>query len=433
MFRWKPLAALAAVTALSLVSACSSGGQEVGAEPGEGQVTFWSFLRGSDAVAAAFNESHPGIKVNFVNQAGGPDYYTKLSNAMKSGQVPDAAVAEYTRLPEIVSLGGATDLTGEVGPVVQKTFPGAIQELVTLGGKTWGVPRDASAMLYFYRKDFFDEHELSVPETWADYKTLAAKVKSIDSGKRAGAYLTGNYNLLSALSWQAGGKWFGAEGDSWAVGINDEPSLKVAGYWQDLLKNDLVTSFPDYTDQFWQDIQNNDLVGYFCASWCAGNLKATVPDQSGDWAVAELPSWDGESASAMWGGSSFIVPKGAKNSAAALEFIKWITTDPQGIAAWFGTGVSSMYPAAPTLVPEAKKGFTTEYFGGQDIYAVLTDSYDSAVPGWRWGPAMATTESAFNDRLGKAADGSAQLTDIFSQVQDATVKALKDRGLTVAQ
>ncbi|MER6083821.1 extracellular solute-binding protein [Streptomyces sp. NPDC001833] len=434
MHRWRSLTALTAAALLSLTAACSSGDstQDTGSKVQE--VTFWSFLRGSDTVAAAFNASHPGIKVKFVTMpASTTDYYNKLSNAIKSGDVPDVAVSEYTRLPEIVSLGGATDLSDQAGSLVDKDFPGSIQDLVQLGGKTWAVPRDASPMLYFYRKDFFEKNHLTVPTTWADYAKLAAKVKSVDSGKRAGAYLTNNYNLLTSMAWQAGGSWFGTQGDSWTIGIDDAASLKVASYWQGLVDDDLVSTLPDYIDQFWTDVQKGSLVGYFCASYCAGNLKATVPDESGDWAVAQLPSWDGTPASSMWGGSSFIVPKGAKNSAAALEFIKWITTDADGVKAWYANDATSMYPARKSLVTTAKSRFTTDYFGGQDIFSVLTDSYDSVVPGWRWGPTMATTETAFDDRLGKVAGGSADLTDVFKQVEDATVKATRDRGLTVAK
>ncbi|MGW5653760.1 ABC transporter substrate-binding protein [Streptomyces humi] len=436
MRKRRSLVALAAAVLLSLTAACSTG-SDAGSNDAEGkvqEVTFWSFLRGSDTVAAAFNKTHPGIKVKFVTMpATTTDYYTKLSNAIKSGDVPDVAVSEYTRLPEIVSLGGATDLSDQAGSLVDKNFPDSIQNLVQLGDKTWAVPRDASPMVYFYRKDFFTKNHLTVPKTWADYKKLLAKVKSIDSGKRAGAYLNGNYNLLTSMAWQAGGNWFGTEGDSWKIGIDNAASLKVASYWQGLVKDGLVSTLPDYTDQFWSDIQKGSLVGYFCASYCAGNLKATVPDESGDWAVAQLPSWDGTTTSSMWGGSSFIVPKGAKHSEAALEFIKWITTEADGVKAWYANDATSMYPAKQSLVTTAKSQFSTDYFGGQDIFAELTASYDAVVPDWRWGPTMATTETAFDDRLGKVTSGSADLTDVFRQVQDATVKATEARGLTVAK
>ncbi|AKU17107.1 ABC transporter substrate-binding protein [Luteipulveratus mongoliensis] len=430
-------AAAAAISVSVAITACGSSTDDSGPAgaptKAQGHVTFWSFVKGSDAVTKAFNESHPDITVSFETQAAPPDYYTKLSNAVKSGAVPDVAVAEYTRLPELVSLGAAQDLTPNAGELVKKTFPASIQQLVTLGGKTWGIPRDAAPMLYYYRKDFFDQHHLTPAKTWAEYRALTAKVKALDPSTRAGAFLTGDSNMLTDLSWQAGARWFGTKGDAWTVGINSAPSTKVANYWQGLVTDGLVKTYPTYADEFWQGVQKNQTVGYFCASWCAGGLKATVPSQSGKWAVAELPSWDGKPASAMWGGSSFIVPKGAKNAAAATEFIKWITTDPKGIAAWYASGASSMYPASPSLLPVAKKSFNTGFFGGQDIFAVGTRSYDAVSADWTWGPTMSTTDKAIIDRLGQVSSGSGSLAKVLTDVQGLTTSAMTSRGLTVSK
>ncbi|WP_020393129.1 ABC transporter substrate-binding protein [Kribbella catacumbae] len=434
---WRKGAAVAVATGLAaLLSACGTndddgagGTAAAPAQQASGEIVFWSFLKGSDAVSTAFAKAHPEIKVKFETQAGGPDYYTKLSNAVKSGAVPDVAVAEYTRLPEIVSLGGAQDLTPAAGSLVEKSFPEAIRNLVTLGGKTWGVPRDAAPMLYYYRKDFFDAHGLEPAKTWDEFRTLATKVVKADSKARAAAHLNGDANLLTDLSWQAGARWFGTEGDAWTVDIDDAASKKVADYWQGLAKDRLVGTFPTYSDEFWQSVQANKVVGYVCASWCAGGLQATVPGQSGKWAVAELPSWDDKPSSAMWGGSSFIIPKGAKNAAAAQTFINWITTDPAGIAAWYASGTSSMYPASPELLPVAKKSFDTKYFGGQDIFEVGTRSYAAVAKGWAWGPTMSVTDKALLDRLGGIDSGA--LSDILTDVDAETTSALQARGLNV--
>lgn len=444
MTNWRKAATVtASLTMVAALGACGSSAADsttpakssaapTSAAPASGEVTFWSFVKGSDAVAKAFNDSHPNITVKFETQAGGPDYYAKLSNAVKSGAVPDAAVAEYTRLPELVSLGAATDLTDTAGALVRDTFPESIQSLVNLGDKTWGIPRDAAPMMYYYRKDFFDANGLTPAKTWDEFKSLAGKVKAADANARAGAFLTGDANLLTDLSWQAGAKWFGTKGNAWTVDIDSAPSKKVADYWQGLVKDDLVKTYPMYADEFWQGVQKNEVMGYVCASWCAGGLKATVKDQSGKWAVAELPSWDGKSASAMWGGSSFIVPKGAKNPAAAAEFIKWITTDPTGIAAWYGTGASSMYPASPKLVDVAKKSFNTDFYGGQDIFAIGTKAYESVPAGWSWGPAMSATDKAIIDRLGVLTSGGS-LSATLAEVQADSTKAMTARGLTVGK
>ena len=215
------------------------------------------------------------------------------------------------------------------------------------------------------------------------------------------------------------------------MSLDDAPSRKVADYWDGLARQDLVSSLSTL-DPFWTSVQQNRTVAYVCASWCAGAQQATVADQAGKWSVAPVPTWDGKPASAMYGGSSFVIPKGAKNSAAAAEFIKWITTDPQGMKAWVSSGTSSMFPADPRLVPVAKSAFPTDYFGGQDVYAVAAGSYGAVRPGWTWGPVMGTTDTAIVDQLPKVADGRAKLSDILSGAQQATVKDIEHRGMKLA-
>lgn len=179
-------------------------------------------------------------------------------------------------------------------------------------------------------------------------------------------------------------------------------------------------------------MQKGQTVAYVCASWCAGAQQATVPDQKGKWAVAPVPTWDGKPASAMYGGSSFVIPKGADNSGAAAEFIKWITTDPEGMKAWVSSGTSSLFPADPQLVPVTKAAFPTDYFGGQDVYAVGAASYDAIRQGWQWGPVMGTTNTAIVDQLPKVADGSVTLSGVLSTAQQATVAQMKQRGLQIS-
>lgn len=163
-----------------------------------------------------------------------------------------------------------------------------------------------------------------------------------------------------------------------------------------------------------------------------GAQQATVADQKGKWSVAPVPTWDGKPASAMYGGSSFVIPKGAKNSGAAEEFIKWITTDPAGMKAWVSSGTSSMFPADPELVPVTKAAFPTDYFGGQDVYAVGSRSYTAVRPGWTWGPVMGTTNTAIVDQLPKVAQGKVKLFDVLTGSQQATVKDMERRGMKVA-
>jgi multiple sugar transport system substrate-binding protein len=423
-----------AVVSLSSLAACGgtdSGGS--GTKSEANVITFRSFVKASDVVTAAFNKTHKDFQVKWENVPSGGDYYTKLASSVKAGNVPDVAIVEYNQLPDAVSQGELEDLTETAGPVVAQNFPPQVQQLVTLGGKTWGVPRDVAPLVFFYRKDFFDQHKLEPPKTWDDYTKLLESAKKIDSKARAGIFATADPSALAALSWQAGGRWFSTEGQSWKVTIDDEPSKKVAGYWNDLVVKGLVGTYNSTSDDaFFQAVQKGQVVSYICPNWCAGALQSTVPDQAGNWAIAPVPSWDGQPASGMLGGSSFAIPKGAKHPEQALEFIKWITTDPEGMKAWLSSGTSSMLPAAPALLPTTS-AFKADFFDGQDIFSVISKAYDSIPAGWTWGPSAGVTGTSIADSLGKIAGGGAKLPDVLTAAEQATVADFKNRGLSVAQ
>ncbi|MFI6733221.1 ABC transporter substrate-binding protein [Nonomuraea sp. NPDC050451] len=430
------ITALLAGAAVSLSALAACGGTDPGAsdaKPGADVITFRSFVKASDVVTAAFNKTHKDFQVKWENVPSGGDYYTKLASSVKAGNVPDVAIVEYNQLPDVVSQGELEDLTETAGPVVAKTFPAQVQQLVNLGGKTWGIPRDVAPLVFFYREDFYDKHKLELPKTWDDYTKLLAEVKKADPRARGGIFATADAGVLAALSWQAGGRWYGTEGQSWKVSIDDEPSKKMAAYWNDLVLKGLVGTYNSTSDDaFFQAVQKGQVVSYICANWCAGALQSTVPDQKGKWAIAAVPSWDGQPASAMLGGSAFTVPKGAKHPEQALEFIKWITTDPEGMKAWLSSGTSSMLPAAPALLP-ATSAFKTDFYGGQDIFSVVSKAYESIPAGWTWGPSAGVTGTAISDSLGKVAGGEVKLADVLTGAQQAAVADFKNRGLSVAQ
>ncbi|GLW05184.1 sugar ABC transporter substrate-binding protein [Microtetraspora sp. NBRC 13810] len=405
------------------------------AESGGGPVTitFRSFVKGSDVVTAAFNKTHKDIQVKFENVPSGADYYTKLASSVKAGNAPDVAVVEYNQLPEAVSQGELEDLTASAGSLVSEKFRPPVQALVNLGGKTWGVPRDVAPLVFFYRKDFYDKHKIEPPKTWDDFTKAMEAVKKADPEARGGVFQTGDPDALAAFAWQAGAKWYGTQGDAWKVDIDDAASKKVADYWNDLVVKDLVAQFNTVSDDaFFQALQKGQVVSYVCPNWCAGALQSTVPDQSGKWAVAPVPSWDGQPASGMLGGSSFTIPKGSKHPEAAMEFIKFITSDMEGMKAWLSSGTSSMLPAAPDLAP-ATSVFKLDFFGGQDIFSVASKAYESIPAGWAWGPTAGVTETAINDQLGKLATGEVRLADVLTSAEQATVADLKTRGLNVVQ
>ncbi|MBD0710090.1 MULTISPECIES: ABC transporter substrate-binding protein [unclassified Streptomyces] len=419
--------------ALAVLTACGGSGDDTAKKSDEPvNLTFWGWAKGSKDVVDAFNASHTDIKVKFEEiPSGTAGGYAKISNAVKAGNAPDLVSIEYSSLPEFVSSGALQDIGGEFTEADRAKLLPQTVELTTLGGKTWAVPFDASPQAFFYRKDLFEKYKVQVPTTWDEFKKAAEQVKKADAKARIATFFPDDPTTFEAMAWQAGAQWFKAEDETWKVDTTDAATTKVTAYWQGLLDAGLVHKNASFSPEWTGSLKNGSTIGYLGASWGAGVLKGTLPEQDGKWAVAPMPSWDGKPASGMLGGTSFAVTKGSKQKAAAVTFAKWMTTTEEGIKARIASGTSSAFPAATALRPAAKKAFDAGYYGGQDIYALFEAAGASISPNWAWGPTTGTTNTTIKDNFGKITQGGPGIADAIKAGHDATVAELTKRGLKV--
>ncbi|MEU6890426.1 sugar ABC transporter substrate-binding protein [Streptomyces sp. NPDC046557] len=424
-----------AVSVVLLSTGCGGGraaekSGPVGAAGASGDpvtVTYWSSSAGAQQTVDAFNTTHPGIQVKFSSVPGGPDGAAKLANAVKGGNAPDVATMDYSALPEFASGGNLEDLSGTSGALVAEKFPAAVQSLVKLGGKTWAVPFDVTPLELFYRKDIFEKYAVPVPKTWDEYKAAAEKIHQADPSVRITNMGGGDPAVLAGLSWQAGAKWYGTQGDKWKVAIDDPASKRVAEFWNGLMASGVASKTPLWGEGEAKERSSGQVATVIGAAWTAGTFLANYPDLKGKWGIAPLPTWDGRAATGMYGGTSYIVPKGSKQTKAATEFIRWVTTEPDAIRARLSSlkSPSSALPANPAMRAEAAKLFDASYFEGQDPYAVAGEAAATIVPGWTWGPAQLQVNAAQNA-------AGADLVKALSEGRSAAEKAIKDRGLGLA-
>ncbi|MDD7833725.1 ABC transporter substrate-binding protein [Paenarthrobacter sp. AB444] len=430
------LGAASLMVSAALVSGCAStpaaNPAPTPTEDPSGTITFWSSLAGMDKVAAAFNASQDKIKVNFEtipNGAGGG--YAKLSTAITAGNGPDVATIEYPQLPQFVSNGQLQPLDAYIdkSATVDKLSDGT-KALVQFGDQSYALPYDAAPMIMWYRKDMLDKAGVGVPKTWEDFEDAGKKLKAVAPDAHLASFNPNEASLTAALSWQAGAKWFGTEGDSWKVGVNDEATQKVATYWQKLIDQKIVKVQQSFSDEWSADLASGAVVGVLGANWSATGIqkRTEASGQKGQWIAAEVPNW-GTPAGAFYGGSSFNITKSSKNPAAAAKFIEYLSTSPEAIQARGNTG--SAFLAFPGLTPVAQKAFDASYFGN-DIYQVFDKAYSTITPGWQWGPNWDITNTALKDAYGKLTTGG-KVKDAVEAAQDATVAGLKQSGLSVKE
>ncbi|MFJ4226380.1 ABC transporter substrate-binding protein [Paenarthrobacter nicotinovorans] len=428
------VAGLAASTLL--LAACGTGPAPASAptptEDPSGSITFWSSLAGMDKVAEAFNASQDKIKVTFETIPNGANGgYAKLSTAITAGNGPDVSTIEYPQLPQFVSNGqvvpmdGLIDKASTVDKLTDET-----KALVQFGDKTFGLPYDAAPMIMWYRKDMLAKAGVEVPKTWDEFEEAGKKLKAAQPGAYLASFNPNEVAASAGLAWQAGAKWFGTEGDSWKVGINDQATKKVATYWQKLIDEKIVKVSQAYSDEWSLDLANGTVVGVVGANWSATGIqkRTEASGQKGQWIAAELPNW-GSEAGAFYGGSSFNVTKSSKNPAAAAKFVEFLTTNPEAIKARGNTG--SAFLAFPGLTPVAQRAYDASYFGN-DIYTVFDKAYGTITPGWQWGPNWDSTNTALKDAYGKLTTGGT-IREAVDTAQTATVDGLKQSGLSVTE
>lgn len=429
---------LAALTALPLagaLSACSGGGSGTGGARGPKRITFWSALRGSQEVVDEFNRTHRHLKVDFEQiPSGDQGGYAKLNNAARAGNAPDVITLEYPQVPGFAIDGVATDISAMVDDGLRaKLLPQSLG-LTTFDKKVFSIPVDVEPMVMFYRRDLFEHFGIRVPRTWDEFAQAARVVRDKDRGRRLAIFHTDGGEIFGSYSWQAGAQWFDTRGGAWNVSLADEPTRRVAAYWQRLIDEDLVFANPGNGKLSDAQLANGTVLARLAGAWNAGASMSARPAMKNQWRIAPMPQWDpGQPAIGTQGGSTFAVSKDCRDPEAAMEFIVWQVADPAALRARLSSGASSQYPAIPSLVPVDRKAFDRTYYGNQDIYRLFDEEAKKIRDGWLWGPRMRSTVTVMQDGFARAGGGRGTIIDALRAAQRGTMPDLKALGLATTQ
>jgi multiple sugar transport system substrate-binding protein len=428
---------LAALAAASLALATGCGGSDDDGDTSKATksgervtLTFWSWVPGIDKAVDLFNRTHPNIRVRVSTiPAGNNGGYAKMYSALKAGNAPDLAQVEYQELPGFVLQKGLVDLSKLNAQRYQDRFVDWQWRQGVFGESVYAIPQASGPLGFFYRADLFEKWGIEPPKTWDEYRNAAEKIRS--RGAYIGTFPPTNSAWFTSLAWQAGGRWFGTQGDSWTVNMTDPNTLKVARFWDGMVRDKLVKTIPDFQNGWYKDLQDGDIVGWVGASWgdaiLAGNAKRT----RGDWRAAYLPQWEsGQQVSANWGGSSTAVLEGTKHPEQALEFAVWLNSDLKSINLLIEGGYG--WPAAKVGTSAPALNAPVDFFGDQKIYDVFKRADQNIDRSWGWIPTTAAAYDHLNDGFSKAVRGQGSFEDAIRQAQKQTVADLKAKGLQVA-
>lgn len=424
--------AILAVAAITLgAAACGSSSTKTSsasaASGGVVHLTFWSWVPGIAKQVALFNASHKNIQVQLtLTPPGSKGTYAKMFAAIKAGDPPDVGQIEFDVLPSFVSTGGLVNLGGYGAGSDAGQFSPSSWQQVSFGGGTWAIPQATGPTGLFYNAEAFKKYGLTVPTTWAQFASEAEALHRAHPG----VYLT-NFDpdpgWFSMLAWQAGGRWFQAQGNAWKLGFTDGRSMQAAGYWQNLIADHAVLVTPSFDAPWYNQLANGTILTWPTASWGTTIMSGSVGGGAGKWRVAAMPQWaPGAHVYAQYGGSTTAIFKATKHPQQALQFALWMNTNPQAIQAGVVAGFG--WPAATTGTSVRALNTTFPYFGTQNIYTVFRRAQTDTAAGWSFGPDYATVLTQMGDAMNGLGAGTT-LEQVLSKTQAAQLSSLKSSGI----
>jgi multiple sugar transport system substrate-binding protein len=281
-----------------------------------------------------------------------------------------------------------------------------------------------------YRADIFDEHKLTVPETWADFAETSKKLAK----DKPGSYLS-NFGVdpgwIGAVLWQAGARPFHVDGTNIRININDPIAKKWADYWQALLDAKAANTMPMWTSEWFAAFDDGTNVTWITAAWgpavMSGSMKASV----GKWRAAGIPQWNkGDKISSNWGGSTFGAFTTTPHLKEATEFAMFMGGDPETSRYW--NQKQFFFPVVKDLVVDQElMGTKYDFYGGQAVNLVFAEAANQVDPSYEFAPFQDYVNAQLQDELNAAVGGKGTLSEAFDRVQATVVAYATDQGYTV--
>lgn len=414
-------ALLAAPAATALASSSRIAAPYVQRSP-SGQIVIWDragdLFHVFDATIASFNKKYPNIKVQHV----AVDVDAKLPTTLATGvNVPDGSFYEDNNLPE--QNAHFYDITDWIHPYVKDSVPFKIT-VNTRHGRILGIPWDLDPGLLYYREDLL--HKAGVdPTAITTYDELTSAARTVQ--KKLGAavkpiHLEQDPGLT--LLWtemfanQQGVSMVDAHGK---LQINSAPYLKIMQWYKRVNDAGLGTRAVYASPDDINALDKGQVVFYPWAIWFSYVPQFQLKKTKGLWRAMPLPAWSkGGTRGAVMGGSSFIIPKQAKNPRLAWLWYEHLVFSPEGYRAVYGP--NKLYPGGlNTSLPSYRPALERQLFknvpalGNQNLWQVATSTVKS-IPGEYYYPTWYNQASAyFGANIQRLLDGKMTPQQVLTQ------------------
>lgn len=304
-----------------------------------------------DKYIAEFIQLYPNIHIEHEQVGGYDDVSDQLLSAIPYGTQSNMAycysshIAQYNNIDSnaVLSLDdfisctatvtradGTEEMIGLTDAQKNDFIEGFYNEGKQFGDdKMYTMPLSKSAEVLYYNKTFFDEHNLSVPTTWAEMEAVCKRIKEINPDSIPLGY-DSESNLFINLCAQYGSPYTSATGDHFLFDNETNRSfVEMLKRWYD---NGYITTqrrLGTYTSSLFTDKSNKKCymsIAYSASAMHYADLDGNYPFEVG---IASVPQVDANNGKITFKGPSLCILNNGNGieATATWLFIKYLTTN----------------------------------------------------------------------------------------------------------
>lgn len=297
--------------------------QNTAVVPVETTLEYWGLWEPNDTLQSVldeFQKQNPSIAVRYVQQSH-QDYRERLQAAISSGNGPDVFRYHASWVPMLkAELDPMPSSVMSPSEFSDTFYPIASQQLQS-NGQLVGVPLEYDGLVLYYNQDILETAGVSPPQTWAELRDAARKLKIPQSGQplQRGGVAIGTANnvehfadIIAVLMLQNGAT---------LSQPNSPEGRDALLFYTNFVKQDGVwsTDLPNSTTAF----ARGDVAMMFAPSWRAFEIQQQNPALR--FGTAPLPQLPNNKVT--WGTYwAEGVNSKSKNTAAAWQFLKYMSS-----------------------------------------------------------------------------------------------------------
>ncbi len=281
-----------------------------------------------------YKKTHSNITINYDKQDP-KQYRERLQAGIERGEGPDMFRYHNTWVPMLVQILSPMPKTIYSDDEFGKVFYPVTAEDLKLSGNIYGIPLEIDGLLLFYNEDMLKGVNVTVPKTWSDIQSAAAKLtvkdkdKIVTSGIALGTAENIEYfsDILGLMLLQNG-----TQPVKSLFSCKDNSSTTCA-----VETLTFYRKFAETPNNVWDDTLDNSILAFaggkvamiFAPSWEAHVIKELDKGNKINFKVAPVPQLPCESEpcpSVNWA-TYWVegVSNKSANQAASWEFLKYLS------------------------------------------------------------------------------------------------------------